>query len=121
MFGVNKEGTCYRFPTIDYTVLVVYGCTFVFVHARSVGVCSPCTFLHLIGNWSMLAGTPVRDPSPPQAEGPSAAASPTQMDLTASGPAVQTPPPLTDGWCSTVGTSLHINPNKGLACLRRDI
>lgn len=29
----------------------------------------------------MLAEAPVRDPSPPQARGPSSAASPTQMDL----------------------------------------
>ncbi|KAK5860411.1 hypothetical protein PBY51_021890 [Eleginops maclovinus] len=76
----------------------------------------------------MLAEAPVRDPSPPQAEGPNAAVSPTQMDLTASGPSMQAPPPppptlrlLTNGWCITVGTSFQINPNKGLACLGADI
>lgn len=41
-----------------------------------------CAIFPLIPNWSVLAEAPVRDPSPPQAKGPGAAASPTQMDLT---------------------------------------
>ncbi|KAI9524265.1 hypothetical protein NQZ68_019726 [Dissostichus eleginoides] len=58
------------------------------------------------------------------AEGPNAAVSPTQMDLTASGLSMKPPRtlrPLTNGWCITVGTSFQINPNKGLAYLKADI
>ena len=52
-----------------------------------------CARVHLIPNWSMLAEAPVRDPSPPQAKGPSAAASPTQMDLTVGDCACEPPGP----------------------------
>lgn len=46
----------------------------------------------------MLAEAPVRDPSPPQAEGPSAAASPRQMDLAVGGCPCEPPgPSSTDG------------------------
>ena len=57
-----------------------------------------CMHVHVIRNWSMLAEAPVRDPSPPQAEGPNATASPTQMDLTAGGSPCEPPcPSPTDG------------------------
>lgn len=54
--------------------------------------------VHLIPNWSVLAKAPVRDPSAPQEQGPSAAASPAQMDLTAGDSPCKPPgPPPTDG------------------------
>lgn len=57
-----------------------------------------CACVHLIPNWSMLAEAPVRDPSPPQAKGPSPAASPTQMDLAAGDCPCKPPGPSpTDG------------------------
>lgn len=59
---------------------------------------SACCCAHVIPNWSVLAKAPVRDPSARQAEGPNAAASPTQMDLTAGGCPCKPPgPPPTDG------------------------
>lgn len=75
-----------------------------------VCVCVP----HPSPNWSMLAAAPAPDPSPLQAQSPNAAASPTQMDLTAGRRACRARP-STNGWCITAGTSAHINPNKGLS------
>lgn len=61
-------------------------------------VCVSVVDVHLIGNWSMLAEAPVRDPSPPQARGPNVAASFIQMDLTAGGcPREPSCPSPTDG------------------------
>lgn len=75
-------------------------------------------FLHLIHNWSLLAEAPVRDPSPPQVQGPNAAASPTQMDLSAGGcPCGPHCPSPTDGvsQCERRFTSIPIKAWPALA------
>ena len=87
---VNLFSTVFIYSLLSCMFVCCFACFSV-----SVCVCypCPCACVHLIHNWSMLAEAPVRDPSPPQAEGPNAAVSPTQMDLTASGLSMQPPQP----------------------------
>lgn len=73
MYLVSKSSFCTMFCAVpeDCKVFVILCACVCVLHE------------HPSPNWSMLAEAPAKDPSPLQARGPNAAASPTQMDLTA--------------------------------------